>query len=76
MLCAGRQKHCRAATGAGQCHHARTQLMDIMMAQDFQDLTGKVIKQVTELANDIERQLVQFWSITRPPRSSAKTTVS
>lgn len=38
----------------------RTQLMDIMMAQDFQDLTGQVIKRVTELANDIERQLVQL----------------
>ncbi|RXZ32852.1 protein phosphatase CheZ [Oxalobacteraceae bacterium CAVE-383] len=38
----------------------RSQLMDIMMAQDFQDLTGQVIKRVTELANDIERQLVQL----------------
>jgi chemotaxis protein CheZ len=38
----------------------RAQLMDIMMAQDFQDLTGQVIKRVTELANDIERQLVQL----------------
>jgi chemotaxis protein CheZ len=38
----------------------RAQLMDIMMAQDFQDLTGQVIKRVTTLANDIERQLVQL----------------
>jgi chemotaxis protein CheZ len=35
-------------------------LSDIMMAQDFQDLTGQVIKKVTELANDIEQQLVQL----------------
>lgn len=34
-------------------------LMDIMMAQDFQDLTGQVIKKVTSLAQDLERQLVQ-----------------
>lgn len=34
-------------------------LMDIMMAQDFQDLTGQVIKKVTNLAQDLERQLVQ-----------------
>ncbi len=34
-------------------------LMDIMMAQDFQDLTGQVIKKVTTLAQDLERQLVQ-----------------
>lgn len=35
-------------------------LMDIMMAQDFQDLTGQVIKRVTELAQGIEQQLVQL----------------
>lgn len=34
-------------------------LMEIMMAQDFQDLTGQVIKKITELAHDLERQLVQ-----------------
>jgi chemotaxis protein CheZ len=35
-------------------------LSDIMMAQDFQDLTGQVIKKVTELAHDLEQQLVQL----------------
>ncbi|OIR00953.1 chemotaxis regulator CheZ [mine drainage metagenome] len=34
-------------------------LMDIMMAQDFQDLTGQVIKKITSLAQDMEKQLVQ-----------------
>lgn len=34
-------------------------LMDIMMAQDFQDLTGQVIKKITALAQDMEKQLVQ-----------------
>jgi len=34
-------------------------LMEIMMAQDFQDLTGQVIKRITSLAQDIEQQLVQ-----------------
>jgi chemotaxis protein CheZ len=38
----------------------KQQLMDIMMAQDFQDLTGQVIKRVTELAHNIEQQLVQL----------------
>jgi chemotaxis protein CheZ len=38
----------------------KQQLMDIMMAQDFQDLTGQVIKRVTELAQNIEEQLVQL----------------
>jgi len=34
-------------------------LMDIMMAQDFQDLTGQVIKRVTSIAQNLEKQLVQ-----------------
>ncbi|MCB5207435.1 protein phosphatase CheZ [Methylovorus mays] len=34
-------------------------LMEIMMAQDFQDLTGQVIKKITTLAQDLEQQLVQ-----------------
>jgi chemotaxis protein CheZ len=34
-------------------------LMDIMMAQDFQDLTGQVIKKITTLVQELERQLVQ-----------------
>jgi chemotaxis protein CheZ len=31
-----------------------------MMAQDFQDLTGQVIRKVTELAHGLEQQLVQL----------------
>ncbi len=34
-------------------------LMEIMMAQDFQDLTGQVIKKITSLAQELEQQLVQ-----------------
>ncbi|WP_036168473.1 protein phosphatase CheZ [Massilia sp. 9096] len=36
------------------------QLMDIMMAQDFQDLTGQVIKRITGIAQNLEKQLVQM----------------
>ncbi len=38
----------------------KTHLMDIMMAQDFQDLTGQVIKRVTTIAQNLEQQLVQM----------------
>ena len=38
----------------------RSHLMDIMMAQDFQDLTGQVIRKITELAHGLEQQLVQL----------------
>ncbi|HEU4776732.1 MAG TPA: protein phosphatase CheZ [Telluria sp.] len=44
-----------AATAATKAH-----LMDIMMAQDFQDLTGQVIKKVTSIAQNLEQQLVQM----------------
>lgn len=37
----------------------KAQLMEIMMAQDFQDLTGQVIKKITVLAVELEKQLVQ-----------------
>ena len=37
----------------------RTHLMDIMMAQDFQDLTGQVISRITGIAQNLEKQLVQ-----------------
>lgn len=38
----------------------KQQLLDIMMAQDFQDLTGQVIRKVTDLAQSLEQQLVQL----------------
>jgi chemotaxis protein CheZ len=36
----------------------REQLLEIIMAQDFQDLTGQVIKKVVSLAQDFETQLM------------------
>lgn len=36
----------------------KAQLMEIMMAQDFQDLTGQVIKRVVTLAQELESQLM------------------
>jgi chemotaxis protein CheZ len=38
----------------------KEQLMEIMMAQDFQDLTGQVIRKITELAQNLEQQLLQL----------------
>jgi chemotaxis protein CheZ len=35
------------------------QLLEIMMAQDFQDLTGQVIKKMMEVINEVESQLLQ-----------------
>jgi len=42
-------------------------LTEIMMAQDFHDLTGQVIARVVSLAATIEEQLVQLVIQTAPP---------
>ncbi len=43
--------------------HARAtnaHLLEIMMAQDFQDLTGQVIKRMTTVAQQVEKQLLEL----------------
>lgn len=50
-----------------QASVTKQHLLDIMMAQDFQDLTGQVIKKVTEIAHEIEQQLVQLLVDYAPP---------
>ena len=44
----------------------KEQLMEIMMAQDFQDLTGQVIKKVVTLAQDLQTQLMSVLIETMP----------
>lgn len=43
------------------------QLTEIMMAQDFQDLTGQVIKRVVDMAQSLEQQLLQLLLTATPP---------
>ena len=43
------------------------QLMEIMMAQDFQDLTGQVIKRVVDLAQNLEQQMLSVLIEAMPP---------
>ena len=52
------------------------QLMEIMMAQDFQDLTGQVIKKMMEMIKGMEVQLLQVLidnapADKRPPEANA-----
>lgn len=42
-------------------------LLEIMMAQDFQDLTGQVIKKITDIIQTVEGQLVQLLVENTPP---------
>jgi len=59
-------------------HTAETKalLMDIMMAQDFQDLTGQVIKKITTLAQELEQQLVQVLIDFSPAVAKKETSTS
>lgn len=50
-------------------------LTEIMMAQDFHDLTGQVIAKVVNLAATIEEQLVLLLIQTAPPEAAAKAAV-
>ncbi len=47
-------------------------LTDIMMAQDFHDLTGQVVAKVVKLANDLEAQLVKLLVQAAPPEQAHK----
>ncbi|MBI5938119.1 MAG: protein phosphatase CheZ [Betaproteobacteria bacterium] len=49
-----------------QADTTNAHLMDIIMAQDFQDLTGQVIKKVLEAAQALEKQLITLLVETTP----------
>ncbi len=51
-------------------------LTEIMMAQDFHDLTGQVIAKVVNLAASIEAQLVQLLIQTAPADAAVKAPVA
>ncbi len=51
-------------------------LTDIMMAQDFHDLTGQVVAKVVTLANDLEDSLVKLLVQVVPPDQREKVDTS
>lgn len=53
-------------------HRVDTHLTDIMMAQDFHDLTGQVVAKVVKLASDLESQLVKLLVQAAPPEQAQK----
>jgi chemotaxis protein CheZ len=56
----------------GQTGATNQILTDIMMAQDFHDLTGQVIRKVVNLAQSMEEQLVKLLLETTPPEQRKK----
>jgi chemotaxis protein CheZ len=53
-----------------------SRLTDIMMAQDFHDLTGQVVAKVVKLANDLEDSLVKLLVQVVPPDHREKVDTS
>ncbi|WP_038486367.1 protein phosphatase CheZ [Collimonas arenae] len=49
------------------------QLIEIMMAQDFQDLTGQVIKKMMEVVQEMEKQLLQVLIDNTPVEKRAES---
>jgi chemotaxis protein CheZ len=54
-----------AVTEATEAEKAR--LLDIMMAQDFQDITGQLIKKVVTITKTVEHELAQLLRDNAPP---------
>jgi chemotaxis protein CheZ len=50
----------------------KARLLEIMMAQDFQDLTGQIIKKVITVTKDVERDLAQLLMDNAPPEVKVK----
>jgi chemotaxis protein CheZ len=59
------QKFAQAVTVATDAEKAR--LLDIMMAQDFQDITGQLIKKVVAITKTVEHELAELLRDNAPP---------
>ena len=70
-LLSGETRDVLAQTESDSCA-INAQLMAIMMAQDFQDLTGQVIKRILNAAQTLEAQLLQVLLETAPPAVKAE----
>ncbi|SNS71113.1 chemotaxis protein CheZ [Noviherbaspirillum humi] len=49
----------------------KARLLDIMMAQDFQDITGQLIKKIVNITSTAERELAQLLRDNAPPEVKA-----
>lgn len=52
-----------------QTKQTNAYLMEIMMAQDFQDLTGQVIKKIVDVTQQMEKQLLELL-VENPPSTA------
>lgn len=54
-----------------QANATNAQLLEIMMAQDFQDLTGQVIKKITHMVQSLEKDLIELLLANVPAKKAA-----
>jgi len=64
----------KAVTAATDAEKAR--LLDIMMAQDFQDITGQLIKKVVAITKTVEHELAELLRDNAPPAVREKLAAS
>jgi chemotaxis protein CheZ len=60
-----------AATVSAATDAEKARLLDIMMAQDFQDITGQLIKKIVAITSTAERELAQLLRDNAPPEIKA-----
>jgi chemotaxis protein CheZ len=60
-----------AATVLQATETEKARLLDIMMAQDFQDITGQLIKKIVLITNQVEHELAQLLRDNAPPEIKA-----
>ncbi len=58
----------------GDSSELRGELTEILMAQDFQDLTGQIIKRVINLVNEVEKRLVEILTVFGAAQKDKKQT--
>jgi chemotaxis protein CheZ len=58
-----------------QTRQTNAHLTEIMMAQDFQDLTGQVIKKVMDVTQSLEKQLLELLVNNAPPTVKIDTSL-
>lgn len=61
------QAFAQAVAQATEAEKAR--LLDIMMAQDFQDITGQLIKKVVTITKSVENELAELLRDSAPPEA-------
>ncbi|WP_188396046.1 protein phosphatase CheZ [Oxalicibacterium flavum] len=63
--------HSFSARVAAASEAEKARLLDIMMAQDFQDITGQLIKKIVSITHKVESELAQLLRDNAPPEVKA-----